>query len=58
MTDEISQPDAEAKLAQIEQEIDEARRKAGLEPEDREPKFVDAGTVGTDVVDNDIAPPG
>ena len=55
-------PDPEAdqqKLDDIQHRIDETRKSVndGTELDD-EPRFIDEGTIGEEVVDDTIAPPG
>lgn len=45
-------------LDQLQAEIDEVRSHTPEEQMRREPHFLDSGTVGTDVEDNSIVPPG
>jgi hypothetical protein len=59
MPDEPNQEE----LDEVEEHIQQARRDAqrdGLLPdaEHEEPKFIDPGTVHTELEDNNIAPPG
>ena len=57
MTDSQQQiKEDRAKLSELEQDIDEARRQTGESKS--EPRYVDSGTIGVEFDDQTIAPPG
>ena len=52
----FNEQDDGSRLDRLGERIDEARE--DLPEEDDEPKFIDRGTIGDEVVDDTIAPPG